>query len=172
MKQKENFTAPSNMLVGPRVVLRALNPLFFADYLKMFSKTVRSFLGITDIQSERLYLKSHYEQVQENKLIFFCIFSKKTEQFMGAVEIRPPHYKSQLYNWLNEQFWSHGFMQESLTLATHYYFMLHPDSSGITACVNISNIKSIAALERFGFEKLLQGKGPREDQIHMILKNK
>ena len=138
----------------------------------MFSETVRSFLGVTDIQSEQLYLKSHYQQVQENKLVFFCIFLKQKEQFIGAIEIRPPHYKSQLYNWLNEQFWSQGFMQEALSLTARYYFMLHPRSVGITACVNVSNVKSIAALTRFGFEILLRRKGPKEDQLHMILKNR
>lgn len=153
------------VLVGSRVELHPLEPSMFEEYLKAFSEAVRLYIGV-DLESERIYIESHYQKRLIGETVFFVFFHKGTKALMGAIEIRPEHYRGQLYYWLNEYFWSKGFLQEGLSLILSYYH-LSTQKKSVTAFIDVSNILSIKALQRFGFQKGDRVKGAREDQIIM-----
>lgn len=154
------------VLVGPRVKLRPLEPSIFEKYLASFSYIVRSYLG-ADLESERIYLETHYHQMLQGETFFFVILCKEKNIVIGAIEVRHESYRGQLYYWLNERFWSRGFLQEALKILLKYYHA-QTGKKSVTAFVDVSNILSIRALERFGFHKEGTLKGARDTQIAMI----
>ena len=154
------------VLVGQRVELHPLDQSFFKEYLTSFSELVRSYIGV-DLDSERLYLEAHHRQMQRGETLFFTIFCKETKTLMGAIEVRSARYRGQLYYWLNEKYWSQGFLQEALQLVFEYYAQNAKEKS-VTAFVDVSNARSIKVLKRFGFKKKETRKGPRENQIEMV----
>lgn len=154
------------VLVGPRVELRPLERSFFDAYLNAFSECVRTYIGV-DTESERLYLEAHYRQQKRGETHFFTIFCRHKNELMGAIEVRSARYRGQLYYWLNEKFWSQGFLQEALKLVASYY-QAHTKKKEINAFIDVSNRASIKALQKFGFKKKRIHKGSREDQIEMI----
>ena len=86
---------------------------------------------------------------------------------MGALSIRPSHFRSQLYAWLNELFWGYGYYQEALTLASQAYFEAMAHAEHYSALVDASNKSSYYALKKNGFQERGLIRGPRELQYDM-----
>ena len=137
-------------------------------YLSMLSETVCAILGIKSRADEAWYLAQRLEKIKDGSTFFVCIFEYATETLIGAVEIRDPSYRSQLYNWINESYWGNGYYQEALSLAVKEYFDQYPQETTITACVDVSNKRSYFALKKFGFIEFGIIKGPKEDQYQLV----
>ncbi len=133
-------------IIGKSITLVPLSKEYIDKYLAQFSSQVKQALDVEDHQSEREYL--HYRIDQDS--FFYLIIDKKTEKLIGAIEIREPGYQSQLYCWINEQFWSQGYFQESLQLLLPYYKKI-TNENHIKACVNSNNERSFKALQKAGF---------------------
>ncbi len=151
-------------LEGERIILHPLDPSLFDSYLSHYSETVQKILGVKTLEEEHRYLQLHYEKMQEGLVLFFCIFLKKTNELVGALEIRPSEYRGNFYGWLHENFWSQGLFQEALQVLIEYYFNKYPSESALTAWVDQSNKRSLKTFEKVGFKKHFKRKGPREDQ--------
>ena len=153
-----------NKKVGKSVVLKELNESFFEKYISMFSEKIQNILDVSSQSSERLYLEMQMKKVKTMDTFFLCIFEKETNNFVGAIEIRNPSYRSQLYNWIHEKYWGNGYYQEALLLALKFYFEKYPDQEKVTARVDVTNPRSYNALLKAGFKEIAKRKGPRGDQ--------
>lgn len=96
---------------GTLVSLRELHQDYFNEYFLAFSLRVQRLLHVTYISSELDYLHRQLEKQQcmHTKNLFFCVFDRKTDRLIGALEIRDQEETSnQLYSWLHENFWGEG----------------------------------------------------------------
>ena len=158
--------------MGKMLFVKELSDDDIPDYLAMLSETVCRILWIQSHADEAWYLAQRIEKVKEGTTFFVCIFEKVSEKLTGAVEIRDPSYRSQLYNWINEDFWGNGYYQEALALAVQEYFERYPLEFSISASVNVSNKRSYFALKKFGFIDRGIFKASTEDQYKLIFYNR
>lgn len=156
-----------SVLRGNRVHLIKLAYESIDSYLQNFSKKIQSLLHVQDPQSERCYLNARIEQ---NVKFFYVI--QCNEQTIGAIEIRDPGHTSQLYCWVNEQFWGTGCFQEAMGLVLREY-KKQIDEEIISACIDEKNGRSVHALEKVGFKKIRARSGPFGKQIvlHLHMKD-
>ena len=129
-------------------------------YLQQFSPIVQRLLKVKEKRSECQYL---IERISQQVSFFFVLVLNHT-QLIGALEIRDPACRSQLYCWLNEQWWGTGYFQQAIKEASTYYFV-QTDESYISACIDIDNTRSFRALVKAGFIQ----KAIRFNQYEMIL---
>lgn len=151
------------------LILEPLVQNHFEAYLAMFSPFIQKVLDVSDLQEEQEYLKIQYQKVQHNQTFFYCIIEAFSQQLIGALEIRTKAYRSQLYNWINEQFWGNGYYQEALLALLPHYFQQYPEEEEVNARVDVSNLRSFYALKKCGFTQTGIFKGPREDQYNLII---
>lgn len=151
------------------LILEQLAQNHFEAYLAMFSPFIQKILNVSDTQEEHEYLKLQYQKVQNNQTFFYCIIEAFSQQLIGALEIRSKAHRSQLYNWINEQFWGNGYYQEALLTLLPHYFKQHPEEEEVNARVDISNLRSFYALKKCGFTQTGIFKGSREDQYNLII---
>lgn len=152
------------ILRGQSLILRPLQKSFFSEYLQQLSLQVCRLLGLVEPQDELVYLE---RQLKKGNSFFFCIFTK-TNQLIGALEIRDTSYRSQLYNWIHEDFWGNGYYQEALSLALTSYFKERPQEKEVRALVDVTNKRSYYALLKAGFIEKGIIKGPREQQYILV----
>lgn len=159
-------------LPGSLVTLRPLDQTHFNDYLTMFSHTVRQMLHVPDLSNELVYLQDRFEQQQQGKTCFFCIFDNIRTTLIGALEIRDQaQHAGQLYCWINERYWGGGRCQEALALAAQAYFQL-TQQQFFTAHVDVTNVRSYHALCKSGFAQAGFYNGPYGRQYQLIYRNK
>jgi RimJ/RimL family protein N-acetyltransferase len=151
---------------GQNIVLEPLSAQLVQEYLAMFSPTVRSFLHVTDLSCEKNYL---YECMNQ-KSLFYCIFNKTDSKLIGALEIRAPGSRGQLYGWLHETYWGNGWYQEAVRLATQVYFR-QTTHMYIIAHVDVANVRSYHALRKAGFAPYGFLQGPYGKQHQLLLRN-
>ena len=138
---------------------------------RMFSATVCDLLHVDDLASEYDYLQ-HIIEKQQDRTLFYCVFSKVVGQLIGGLAIRDSRvFASQLYCWLNEQFWGRGYLQEAMPLAMNAYFSFFNESY-VRAHVDIDNMRSYYALKKCGFVDFGMSKGPRGKQYILIFRQK
>ena len=147
------------------VCIELLSERHSAAYMDAFSESVRAPLHVQSIESEELYLK---DRLAQKAPFFFVIIVKKTNQLIGAIEIRDACYRSQLYCWINEKWWGSGVFQTAMQLAAHSYFE-QTNEAVISARVDYSNARSVHALEKVGFTVEGIAPGPREKQYALHL---
>jgi RimJ/RimL family protein N-acetyltransferase len=176
------------------VTLHALRAEFINAYLECFSPAVRAALQVTSIDSERTYLAARLAQVEatnkviekegdKNKqagkifaakeaLFFYCIFDTVTKKLIGAIEIRSrDEMAGQLYCWIHENYWGLGHFQQALTGAAQDYFDKTYDRF-FTAHVDVTNLRSYAALRKAGFAPWGFHQGPHGKQHVLVLRKK
>jgi RimJ/RimL family protein N-acetyltransferase len=135
------------------------------SYLHHYSSLVQTILHVSDRTQEMYYLQLKIKE----EAFFYGIAQKASSTIIGAIEIRNPVYRSQLYCWLNEQYWGNGYFQEAIQLAANEYFQQSTYSS-ITARVDCKNRRSVAALKKAGFQGQKVVPGAYGMQIELILK--
>lgn len=156
-------------LIGDDIELKKLSEDFFYEYLQMFSEIVQKSVAATQ-EGELGYLHAQLEKQKNGKTFFLCIFEKTTQRLIGAIEIRSKAYRGQLYNWVNELYWGSGFYQEAFYLAVQAYFGDHPDEDHFNAWVDVSNKRSLKALQKLGCTVEGVRSDVREDQYEVICK--
>jgi RimJ/RimL family protein N-acetyltransferase len=157
-------------VVGKRVTLRLLCEQYIMRYIAAYSPLVQSWLHVSDIQSELLYVRECVAQQAQGATYFFCIFDAADDAFIGAVEIRKATHRGQLYAWLNERYWGRGLYQEALALASRVYFA----ATGLvffTAHVDVANKRSYYALRKANFAPIGLIDGPHGKQYMLMLRN-
>ena len=160
------------VLEGNLVILKPLQKIFFSEYLKMFSPTVKELLHVSSQESELEYLENRLQKQKEGKTFFYCIFSKEENKLIGAIEIRNlDETDSQLYSWLNEVYWGTGMYQEALLLISKEYFN-KTEETCYNANVDVANIRSYYALKKHGFIDSGIKKGSFGKQYKLILRKK
>jgi RimJ/RimL family protein N-acetyltransferase len=158
-------------IFGDHIILRKLIPEYYKEYINMFSDTVQDLLHAS-AQGELDYLQERFEKMEQGKTFFYCIFDKKSDRLVGAIEIRNEHESAgQLYIWLNEKYWGSGLYQEAIRLCSQEYFQ-HSHKPFFTAHVDISNRRSYLALKKCGFAELGFYKGPHGKQYDLVLRKK
>jgi len=162
----------NQLFEGEKVVLKELSEDYIQHYLNALSQKVCTQLAIKHHDDERWYLNQQLQKVKEGTTFFMCIFKKESEQLIGAVEIRNPSYRSQLYNWLHEDYWGKGYWQDAFRLASTAYFKTHPQETTIKARVDIINTRSYYALRKCGFNDLRISEGFRGKQHELIFYNR
>ena len=150
-------------LYGSEIILEYLSLNDIDHYLAQFSKTIQTCLQVHDFESERDYLIARCTQDA-----FFYIIQKKDGTLIGALEIRDPGHISQLYCWINEQFWGRGYFKEALRLAVREYAN-QTNEATISACVDAHNERSFNALQKCGFAKKGTRMGPHGKQYILYL---
>lgn len=134
--------------------------------MTVYSPAVQKILGVQMIQSERDYLNA---RIAQKVPFFYVIKENATDALIGAIEIRDPATRSQLYCWLNEAWWGSGRFQQAIKLAAQNYFS-QIDEGMITAHVDCDNLRSLRALEKAGFESQGTVGGHAIKQFRMVLK--
>lgn len=152
-------------LTSNNITLHPLSVHYIESYLAALSEKILALLAISSLEAERTYL---LQRVAE-PTFFYCAFETKSKNFVGALEIRPTYYRSQLYNWINEQFWGNGYYQELLAACIPHYFKNNPQELHIQARIDITNLRSYYALKKFGFKDTGIFSGPRGDQYELII---
>jgi RimJ/RimL family protein N-acetyltransferase len=160
-------TMKQGCIEGLLITLWPLSLVHIDSYLKNYSRLVQTLLHVVDSSQERLYL----EKCIELSSFFYVISPKKTTNIIGGIEIRHPTYRSQLYCWLNEEYWGKSYFQEAMQLLAYHYFKTTGHSS-IGACVDYANERSFYALKKAGFQEKRIAPGPYGLQYELILKNR
>jgi len=159
-------------MCGQSVYLKELNESFFSDYISAFSPRVRKALHVKRALSELEYLRQRLEKQKEGRTVFFCVFDKKTDRLIGALEIRDQEETSnQLYCWLHEDFWGTGRYQEALRIASQEYFK-RTNESCFYAHVDAKNKRSYYALKKNGFTDIGTHSGPHGRQYQLVFRKK
>lgn len=148
-----------------QAVLVKLSPKWIDAYLQRFSDEVQAVLHVKGIGSERAYL---VQRIKEEVPFFFVLLDQLSKEVMGAIEIRHPTHRSQLYCWINERWWGTGRFKSAMLQAAHFYFEKSGEST-ITACVDCENVRSYYALKKVGFLEKGIAQGPHGLQYEMIL---
>jgi len=157
-------------LVGRLVVLRPLTEEFIEPYLEKFSQAIRLSLHVQSLESERDYLHERLARQKEYQGFFYCIFDVRTNQIIGAIEIRDPEeHRGQLYCWIREKYWGTGRFQEAINCAAKEYFA-KTDKSSFNALVDVTNQRSYRALKKAGFADAGMVDGPRGKQYELVLR--
>ena len=160
------------VLEGRLVILRPLQRSFFSDYLKMFSSKVKKLLHVSSQDSELEYLEDRLQKQIKGETFFYCIFDKKEDTLVGAIEIRDiDETDSQLYSWVNEDYWSTGIYQETLNLISQAYFK-QTEQTLYRANVDMTNLRSYYALKKHGFVDSGIKKGSFGKQYRLVLRKK
>src|SRR5579872_4418621 len=153
-----------HILEGSHVILNCLSREVIDAYLEKFSSTIQTLLHVSDVQSERQYLMARCAQ----QSFFYTITHREHGAVIGAIEIRNPGHISQLYCWINEQFWGCGYFKQALRLAVREY-AAQTHEMMISACVDTTNARSLAALQAAGFKKKGTRNGPHGMQMVLEL---
>lgn len=154
------------------ITLRPLNDSFFNAYAAMFSAAVRSILHVPSVENELDYLRSRLQKMADNRTLFYCVFDRRCEQLIGAIEIRHrEEHPGQLYSWMNERYWGNGWYQQALHVAAQSYFTVHKHERFFTAHVDSTNLRSYYALKKAGFAQSGIIHGPYGKQYALLLRN-
>lgn len=133
----------------------------------MFSQVVRAALHVFSVDSEIAYVRSSLQIVG---MLFYGIFCSGV--LVGAIQIRDHQsHASQLYGWLNENYWGCGYYQEALQLVSRYYFETTAYHL-LRAHVDVSNKRSYHALKKCGFADCGWYDGPAGKQYVLVLRNR
>ena len=137
-------------IAGNLITLKPLQEIYFKNYHKMFSTTVRQALGLrqkTSLKETINFLDEIITDPKHKKI--FCIFDNETQNLIGSTVIRSEdHPRGQLGSWVNEKFWGSGKYQEALSLVLQVYFKTN---NSIFAFVRITNKRSLYAHQKVGF---------------------
>lgn len=150
-------------------MMKVLQETLIGDYLQAFSPKVCQLLDVKSLEEEREYLEQQIIKVEQASTFFYCIFEQVSDLLIGAIEIRSIAYRSQLYNWINEQFWGNGYYQEAMQAAIPEYFVQFPQETEFNALVDVSNLRSYYGLKKLGFVDVGLVNGPREKQYNLIV---
>lgn len=154
-------------LDGSLVTLYPLASIYLDSYITHYSLVVQKLLHVDNPDQELRYIQ---ECLKAQDSFFYVIAHKATHTVIGAIEIRSPVYRSQLYCWLNEQYWGKGYFQEAMQLLAAYYFKV-TGHKAIGACVDYGNERSFYALKKVGFQEKRITQGPYGLQYELVLKN-
>lgn len=146
------------------IIIEPLQLQHIDSYLAQFSFIIRRTLSVFSLDSERAYLEMRCAATN----FFYVIKDTHTASIIGAIEIRDPGHLSQLYCWLNEQYWGRGYFSYAFKQVLYLYH----DATGekiITACVDENNLQSLRALMKNGFKKKGSRLGPQGKQIILEL---
>src|SRR3990167_11383736 len=154
-------------LYGETIALYPLTHAHIEAYLSAFSPLIMSYLHVTDSSSERAYLIDRIER----QAFFYVMITFSDQRLVGAIEIRDPVYRSQLYCWINENFWAKGYFMQALSLATNHYFGITGENS-ITARVDCNNARSYKSLSKYGFKEHKKIPGAYGPQYELLLDRK
>ena len=157
-----------NQLRGTRVYLEQLQEHHIDQYLQMFSPKVRALLRVKAVVSERNYLLKKAHDVHT---LFYVVKDVFSQLIIGAIEIRNPGYRSQLYCWINERWWAEGAFQEAIALAVGAYFNGSTNET-LSARVDCTNQRSYYALKKAGFRSCGIVDGPECKQFQLMLKRR
>lgn len=149
---------------GSCVILAYLSFSYIESYIAQFSSTIQNVLHVNDVNSERAYL---VERCTLNSF-FYVIHERNSNSLIGALEIRDPGHASQLYCWINEQFWGRGYFKEALQLAVREYVRTTSETI-LSACVDEENTQSLMSLQACGFKKKGTRLGPHGNQYILEL---
>lgn len=163
-------------IVGQKVTLKLLEPKYFDEYHNMFSSVVRVILGLPEtstVEETRCFLLKIFEGLKNSEnskyKVFYCIFDNEDKKLIGALEIREPGCKDgQLGTWINENYWGYGRYQEVLNLCLEAYFRSN-DIGVINAYVRASNIRSLKAHQKYGFEIVGESKVNGNDCYEIVV---
>lgn len=153
-----------HILEGSQIILNHLSHEVIDEYLEKFSATIQTLLHVGDVQSERQYLMARCAQ----QSFFYTIAHREHGTVIGAIEIRNPGHISQLYCWINEEFWGCGYFRQALRLAVREYAMQTGEQI-ISACIDTDNARSLAACQSVGFKKKGTRNGPHGMQMVLEL---
>ncbi len=155
-----------NSLRGNRVCLERLQEHHIDQYIQMFSPRVRALLRVKAALSERNYL---LKKAHDTHTLFYVVKDAFSQIIIGAIEIRNPAYRSQLYCWIHELWWAAGAFQEAIALASAEYFNGSSNET-LSARVDCTNLRSYHALKKAGFESCGIVDGPECKQYQLVLK--
>jgi len=161
-------------IIGKKITLKTLAPEQFEQYHSMLSPIVRDILHLpsSTFEETKTFLKERLEKQKQEKTLFYTIFDNVDKKIIGSIEIRDPEDNpGQLGSWLNENYWGGGRYQEVLALSTKAYFDWKQVDQ-INAHVDVTNIRSIKAHQKFGFEIVEKFKRDNRMVYNMILKKK
>lgn len=148
-----------------------LEEKYFASYVAQFSEVVRRPLHVKSLDAEREYLQGALRRQLSGLTFFYLIIENKSDQVIGAVEIRAPEqFRGQLYTWLNEQYWGSGIFQYALREAASDYFS-KTRAHFFDATVDVDNVRSYRALKKASFADLGIQQGAWGKQYVMVLRN-
>jgi len=157
-------------LEGQLVTLCLLHKTFIKPYLSQFSPVVQKALSVISKESEKKYLLARLSNKQQKHTWFYCVFNNKTNQLIGAIEIRDPYAsRGQLYCWIHQDFWGTGMFGEALVLAARAYFKT-TGRMFLNAYVDETNKQSYTALKKVGFADIGFIKGARGTQYELVLR--
>lgn len=148
--------------IRSNIVVRLLTYDDLSAYIMAFSQDVQEVLHASGYWYEYDYV---YGQLQK-QACFYGIFTQ-LGLLIGAIEIRGPEYRGQLYTWINQAWWGKGVFQEAFMEVCKLYFIANPHETTITATVDVSNLRSYRALLKVGFIDKGRCSGPYEDQFVM-----
>ncbi len=151
--------APPAELKGKVITLRPLTENLFIDHHNSFSANVRKNLEFPEVITLGYtirYLQEEMQKAKDGKMLLYCIFDNKDNNFIGSIEIREKNDvdPGQLGCWLNEAYRGGGRIQEALRLITETYFRLHPEAHHYIAHVRPWNKASYKALIKFGLKDI------------------
>lgn len=156
------------VLEGRLVVLYPLAQGHISSYVQHYSVRVQQLLHVDNLQQEIRYV---HQSLTDKNSFFYGITQKSSPTIIGAIEIRSPVYRSQLYCWLNEHYWGKGYFQEAMQLVAIHYFKVTGHGT-ICACVDYENERSFYALKKVGFQEKRITQGPYGLQYELVLKQK
>ncbi len=177
LHQKESINHLPEEIIGEKVILKYPDLKYYKEYHEMLSSTVKTFLEFPqNLTEEEIYnfLEDEIEQVKQNKMVLYFIFDKKTNKFIGSIEIKEKNEENpgQVSFWINEQFWGGGRFQEALDLITTLYFK-YTHAAKYDAHVRIWNKRSYYALKKYGFKDvgIYKEKDPKENRYILEIEN-
>ncbi len=151
-----------------QTVLVKLSSEWVGAYLQIFSDVIQGILHVKETDSERGYLM---ECIEQGAPFFFMVLEQASNELIGAIEIRNPLHRSQLYCWINEKWWGTGCFKDAMHQAAQAYFEKSREST-ITACVDHDNVCSYRALKKVGFIEKGTLQGPHGLQYEMVLEQR
>lgn len=158
----------SRELRGQSVIARPLTVSDLQYYAVMFSPMVQMALHVFSVETELQYVHACFAAIKPT--LFYGIFY--SDLLVGAIQIRDyMSHASQLYGWLNEQYWGLGYYQEALQLVARYYFETTA-CSFLRAHVDVANKRGYYALKKCGFADFGWYDGPSGKQYVLILRNR
>lgn len=154
----------SKLIQSNDIILERLAFHHIEHYLRAYSTQVQSLLHVNSSISEREYI---FQKIKE-KSFLYGVFLENINNLIGAIEIRDPCYRSQLYCWLNENYWGKNYFAQAMQQAVRLYFE-QTDEKTISARVDCKNKRSYYALIKFGFKEIKIVPGGYGPQYELIL---
>jgi RimJ/RimL family protein N-acetyltransferase len=157
---------------GKLITLRPLESKDINVYLEQLSDVVKQTLHIGSNDDESTYISERLVAQKNNITCVYAVINNKSNELIGAVEIRPPiQYSGQLYIWLNEHYWGGGYFKEAIQIVIALYFQ-ETNASFFTAHVDVYNTRSYFALKKAGFTDSAICNGPYGQQYVLLYRRR